>query len=99
MNFRERQLKNSAVSDSLRRVRRAIYSTETSLGVLRVISPEGLNGFKLQAIVNNPRRTQDLEDIRALLRANRNRLDLTEVREYFSLFDKESLLDELLNQL
>lgn len=82
-----------------RRLLAGARELETSLGVLRVISPEGLIGFKLQAIVNNPRRTQDLEDIRALLRANRNRLDLTEVREYFSLFDKESLLDELLNQL
>lgn len=81
-----------------RRLLAGARELETSLGVLRVISPEGLIGFKLQAIVNNPRRTQDLEDIRALLRANRNRLDLNEVREYFSLFGKESLLDELLNQ-
>lgn len=71
---------------------------DTSFGILRVISPEGLIGFKLQALVNNPRRTQDLEDIRALLRANRSRLDLNEVREYFSLFGKDSLLDDLLNQ-
>jgi hypothetical protein len=71
----------------------------TSLGVLRVISPEGLIGFKLQGLVNDPRRTQDLEDIRALLRANRGKLDLAEVRQYFQLFDREALLDELLNQL
>lgn len=71
----------------------------TSLGVLRVISAEGLIGFKLQGFVNDPRRTQDLEDIRALLRANRGRLDLAEVRQYFSLFDSETLLDEILSQL
>ena len=41
----------------------------TSLGNLCVISTEGLIGFKLQGLVNDPRRTQDLEDIRALLRA------------------------------
>lgn len=70
----------------------------TSLGILRVISPEGLIGFKLQGLVNDPRRTQDLEDIRALLRANRDGLDLAEVRAYFRLFDRESLLDELLRQ-
>lgn len=70
---------------------------KTSLGDLRVISGEGLIGFKLQGWINDPRRTQDLEDIRALLRANRPRLDMTEVREYFRLFNQDSLLDELLD--
>ncbi len=69
---------------------------KTSPDDLRVVSTEGLIGFKLQGIANDPRRTQDLEDIRALLRANRSKLDVAEVREYFRLFDKESLLDELL---
>ncbi|MGH8210898.1 MAG: nucleotidyltransferase domain-containing protein [Steroidobacteraceae bacterium] len=68
----------------------------TSLGNLHVIRTEGLIGFKLQGLVNNPRRTQDLEDIRALLRANRVELDMAEVREYFHLFNRDSLLDELL---
>ena len=68
----------------------------TSFGVLRVISTEGLIGFKLQGLVNNPRRTQDLEDIRALLRANRASLKMDEVREYFRIFEREPLLDELL---
>lgn len=71
----------------------------TSLGNLRVVSPEGLIGFKLQGLVNDPRRTQDLEDIRALIRANHDKLDLAEVRQYFQLFDRESLLDELIRQL
>lgn len=71
---------------------------KTSLGELRVVSTEGLIGLKLQGWVNDPRRTQDLEDIRALLRANRGRLDLAEVREYFRLFDRNALLDELLEQ-
>lgn len=71
----------------------------TSLGLLRVISAEGLIGFKLQAVVNDPRRTQDIEDIKALLRANRDKLDLEEVREYFRLFDQEALLDDILRQV
>ncbi len=79
-----------------RRLLAAAVELETSLGHLRVVSIEGLIGFKLQGIANDPRRTQDLEDIRALLRANRSKLDVAEVREYFRLFDKESLLDELL---
>ena len=71
----------------------------TSLGTLRVVSAEGLIGFKLQGFVNDPRRTQDLEDIRALIRANRASLDMAEVREYFRIFDREPLLDEILDQI
>jgi hypothetical protein len=70
-----------------------------SIARLRVVSAEGLIGFKLQALVNDPRRTQDLEDIRALLRANPGNLDLAEVREYFRLFDREPQLDELLGEI
>jgi hypothetical protein len=69
-----------------RRLLAGAAELKTSLGDLRVISMEGLIGFKLQGLVNNPRRTRDLEDIRALLRANRAGLDLAEVREYFHLF-------------
>lgn len=70
----------------------------TAFGVMRVVSTEGLIGLKLQGFVNNPHRTHDLEDIRALLRANRAEIDLSELREYFRLFDRESLLEELLNE-
>lgn len=72
---------------------------ESTLGTLRVVSIEGLIGFKLQGLVNDPRRTQDKEDVRALLRANRATLNMTEVREYFRLFDRDSLLDEILKTL
>jgi hypothetical protein len=71
----------------------------TTFGALRVVSAEGLIGFKLQAMTNDPRRTQDLEDIRALLRANRQSLHLAELREYFTLFEREALLEELLNEI
>jgi hypothetical protein len=67
-------------------------------GNLHVVSPEGLIGLKLQALINNPRRTQDLEDIRALLRANRDSLNMAEVRDYFRLFDHEAMLDGLLDE-
>lgn len=70
----------------------------TSFGAIRVVSLEGLIGFKLQGFVNDARRTQDLEDIRALLRANRTTLNITEVREYFRLFEREPLLDQLLDE-
>lgn len=71
---------------------------QTAFGPLRVVSAEGLIGFKLQGWVNDPRRTQDLEDIRAVLRANRSTLQIDEVRRYFDLFGRSELLDELLNE-
>lgn len=81
-----------------RRLLANAVESETSLGTLRVVTAEGLIGFKLQALANDPRRTQDLEDIRALLRANHATLDMAEIREYFRLFERESLLDELLRE-
>jgi hypothetical protein len=42
---------------------------------------------------------QDLEDIRALLRANPDNLDMREVREYVRLFDRDPQLDELLGEI
>jgi len=36
--------------------------------------------------------------IKALLRANRTTLDMKQVREYFCLFEGESLLDEILRE-
>ena len=82
-----------------RRLLANAVESQTSLGALRVVSAEGLIGFKLQALANDPCRTQDLEDIRALLRGNRAKLDMAEIREYFRLFERESLLDELLREI
>ena len=80
-----------------RRLLEAAPAASTALGQLKVVTAEGLIGFKLQAWVNDSSRTGDLEDIRALLRANT--LDMAEVREYFRLFEQETLLDELLAQV
>lgn len=82
-------------ADLLRRA----HPRETPLGRMRVISAEGLIGFKLQALHNEPSRHRDLDDIRQLLHANRGLLDLAEVRRYFQLFEREALLDELLADL
>jgi hypothetical protein len=70
---------------------------ETPMGPLRIISVEGLIAFKLQGFVNDPTRTRDLEDMRALLRLHCGTIDMAQVREYFALFDRVELLDELLN--
>ncbi len=69
---------------------------DTPMGRLRVVSVEGLIGFKLQGFVNDPTRTRDLDDIRALLKTHRASLNMDELREYFALFDKAALLHELL---
>jgi hypothetical protein len=47
-------------------------SIQTAFGEVRVVSTEGLIGLKLQGFVNNPRRTQDLEDIKGLIAANQH---------------------------
>lgn len=67
---------------------------DSPMGRIRVVSAEGLIGFKLQALANDPTRLRDLDDIRALLRSNRDRLRMDEVRRYFALFGQEALLDE-----
>ena len=72
---------------------------DTGMGRLRVVGAEGLIAFKLQAYVNDARRLRDMDDIRALLRANRASLDIGAVRRYFAIFDREPLLDELLAEL
>jgi hypothetical protein len=69
---------------------------ETPMGRMRIISVEGLIGFKLQGYVNDPTRQRDIDDIRALLQIHRTSLDMKELREYFSLFNKMELLNELL---
>ena len=78
-----------------RRLLAEAQERDTSLGRLRVITAEGLIAFKLQGFVNDPARARDLEDIRGLLRANHGALNMAEVREYFVLFDRENLFDEL----
>ena len=69
---------------------------DTPMGRMRIISVEGLIGFKLQGFVNAATRTRDVDDIRALLKIHRTSLNMNEVREYFALFNKPELLHDLL---
>jgi hypothetical protein len=69
---------------------------ETPMGRLRVVSVEGLIGFKLQGYVNDATRARDLDDIRALIKRHRASLDMVQLREYFALFGQEELLNELI---
>ena len=61
-----------------------------------VVQAEDLIGLKVQASSSNPRRLQDFIDIEKLLGANRSKLDLDRVRNYFKLFDREKDLDRAL---
>jgi hypothetical protein len=79
-----------------RRLLATAISRETAFGKMRIVSAEGLIGFKLQAVVNDPERARDLDDIRFLLRNNRGKLNMQEVERYFLLFERKELLDELL---
>ena len=72
---------------------------ETPMGRLRVISVEGLVAFKLQGYVNDPTRTRDLDDIRALLRSHLDTVDLEALRTYFRLFEREELLEALIDEV
>jgi hypothetical protein len=54
---------------------------ETPMGCMRIISVEGLIGFKLQGYVNDATRTRDLDDIRALLKMHRASLNMDELCE------------------
>ena len=69
---------------------------DTPMGRLRVVSVEGLIGFKLQGYVNDATRLRDLDDIRALMRVHRASLDLHQLREYFALFNQQELLNDLI---
>jgi hypothetical protein len=79
-----------------RRLLRLASERETPMGRIRIISVEGLIGFKLQGYVNDPTRTRDLDDIRALVNIHRTSLDVGELQEYFSLFNQLELFDALL---
>jgi hypothetical protein len=77
----------------------AAKERDTALGRIRVVGVEGLIGLKLQALVNDPARPRDRDDILALLRAHRDRLNMEEVRSYFALFNRTEMLDEWLAEI
>lgn len=64
-----------------------------------IVSVEGLIGLKVQSFSDDPRRIRDLEDIMRLMKTNRDKLDMTEVTEYFDLFQRRKLLDDVLRAI
>ncbi len=50
---------------------------------INVVTVEGIVGLKLQALANDPRRIQDLVDIRNLIEKHRATLNLAQLYDYF----------------
>ncbi|MDY6862570.1 MAG: hypothetical protein SV062_06220, partial [Thermodesulfobacteriota bacterium] len=69
--------------------------------VIKTLLPEDLIGLKIQAISNDPKNRYliDAPDIQRLFGLHLAKMDMALVREYFSLFDKEDLLDEWLGNI
>ncbi len=67
---------------------------------LKVLIPEDIIGLKVQATANDPRRhSRDLADIETLLRLHKERLDISLLNEYFSLFNRGDELKTLLKKI
>jgi hypothetical protein len=55
---------------------------------IRTVDPEDVIGFKVQAMVNNPKRHhQELADIETLMELYGHKLDWQRVQDYFDLFE------------
>lgn len=55
---------------------------------IRSVDPEGVIGFKVQAMANNPRRYhRDLADVETLMELYGAQLDWARIQEYFDLFE------------
>jgi hypothetical protein len=68
---------------------------------VKTLIPEDLIGLKVQALANDPKNRSlvDAPDIQNLLAKHRDQMDMGLVREYFTIFDKEALLDEWLRNI
>lgn len=81
---------------SLRMLQRAEERDILDGITVKVLEPEDLIGFKLQAIANDEsRRNIHLADIESLIEKFKDRLDWSLIEDYFKLFAFEGLLREL----
>lgn len=63
---------------------------------IKVLKPEDIIGLKLQAIANNPKRTnQEYSDIESILENLGKNLDWKLLKQYFSLFEQDKKFEEL----
>ena len=67
---------------------------------VKVLTVEDQVGLKVQSSSNDPQRlSQDMVDIELLIRNNYPNLDLTLLKEYFELFNREKQLDEIIERV
>lgn len=67
---------------------------------LKILRAEDLIGLKVQSSSNDPQRYhQDMADIEALMRVNHEKLDLSRIKEYFALFEREDELKSIVEKL
>lgn len=67
---------------------------------VKVVTPEDLIGLKVQSSSNDPSRYhQDMADIEHVLLANKGKLDIVLIREYFELFGRAVEFEKLLGKV
>ncbi len=67
---------------------------------IKFLKPEDQIGLKVQSSKNDPERYhQDMADIKALMKINYNDLDMSLVKEYFSLFNREPEFNKLIQEI
>lgn len=67
---------------------------------IKVIIPEDIIGLKVQSSSNDPvRYHRDMADIEFLIRRHRKTLDLDLVEKYFSLFERQEELNQILKRI
>jgi len=67
---------------------------------VKIIRTEDLIGLKVQSSSNDPSRYNlDMSDIESLIRLHHKDLDLNLIKEYFSLFNREKELEDILKKI
>jgi len=67
---------------------------------VKVLLTEDIIGLKVQSMVNDQTRYhRDLADIETLMRINKDKLNMDWIKEYFSLFEKQAELQEILKRI
>ena len=67
---------------------------------IKVVLPEDLIGLKVQSSTNDPERYhQDMADIEAITKANKGKLNMNLIKEYFELFNRKEELDQILGRI
>ncbi len=67
---------------------------------IKVIRPEDLIGLKVQSSFNNKDRYHhDMADVEAVLKANKGRLDIALIKEYFDLFGRGDEFKQIMERL